>query len=136
MTNESKTAAAKALVSEEVARLLRYQERRIERMNQAAAENFLRFFEWNAEEMFISQTKVRYYKETLLRVDAYEGNDLAHDLCGLAQRKINDIARGSLTQHSTNVMMNLAYSLRLKAEQELINEIEGWAYLAKEADAL
>jgi uncharacterized membrane protein YccC len=96
--------------------------------------NYRSFFEWNAEDMFVEQTRRKFYARLAEEMEEWEGEDLSKFFLDMAQRKVNQIARGGLTRNSTNQMANLAHLLQLQAEQTLIEEIEGLAHLAAHAE--
>ncbi len=95
-------------------------------------EDYLRFFEWNAETMFKEQKRRAFYNALLDAMNERdEATELSAWLLAIAVRKGNAIVSGSLTRNSTNQMANHAHLLNLQTEQELITEIEGLASAAE-----
>lgn len=132
MNNETKNPTAQEAVKDQIASTLRHIDRRIAKLTEDMNNNYLHFFEWQAEEMFKVQKRRSFY---VALADAVEKADTTTDLTtwllDIANRKVNEIARGSLTRNSTSPMMNRAHLLNLEAEQELIRELEGLAHVAQ-----
>lgn len=131
MNNESKNPTAKEAVQDQIASALRHAERRIADMAEKMNADFRNFFEWRAEEMYKTQKRRAFYTELSKKVENIGDNvNLAEWILAIANRKSNELVRGSLTRNSTNQMANLAHLLNLEAEQELIRELEGLAHVA------
>lgn len=131
MNNESKNPTAKEAVIDQIASALRHAERRIADMAEKMNADFRNFFEWRAEEMYKTQKRRAFYIELSKKVENIGDNvNLAEWILAIANRKSNELVRGSLTRNSTNQMANLAHLLNLEAEQELIRELEGLAHVA------
>ena len=129
--NPTKPTAIEA-VKDQIARTLRIIDHRIEGLTKEMNEDYLRFFEWQAETMFKEQKRRAFYialSEAMNERD--ETIELSAWLLAIAQRKGRDIVSGSLTRNSTNQMANHAHLLNLQTEQELITEIEGLASAAE-----
>lgn len=129
--NPTKPTAIEA-VKDQIARTLRIIDHRIEGLTKEMNEDYLRFFEWQAETMFKEQKRRAFY---IALSEAMNGRDetieLSAWLLAIAVRKGNAIVNGSLTRNSTNQMANHAHLLNLQTEQELITEIEGLASAAE-----
>lgn len=129
--NPTKPTAIEA-VNDQIARTLRIIDHRIEGLTKEMNEDYLRFFEWQAETMFKEQKRRAFY---IALLDALNERDEAIELSAwllaIAQRKGRDIVNGSLTRNSTNQMANHAHLLNLQTEQELITEIESLASAAE-----
>ena len=131
MSNESKNPTAKEAVIDQIASALRHVERRIANMTEKMNADFCNFFEWRAEEMYKTQKRRAFYNELSKKIENIGDNvNLAEWILAVANRKSNELVRGSLTRDSTNQMANLAHLLNLEAEQELIRELEGLAHVA------
>lgn len=129
--NPTKPTAIEA-VKDQIARTLRIIDHRIEGLTKEMNEDYLRFFEWQAETMFKEQKRHAFYVALLRAIDEKdEATELSVWLLAIAQRKGRDIVSGSLTRNSTNQMANHAHLLNLQTEQELITEIEGLASAAE-----
>lgn len=129
--NPTKPTAIEA-VKDQIARTLRIIDHRIEGLTKEMNEDYLRFFEWQAETMFKEQKRRAFYialSEAMNERD--ETIELSAWLLAIAVRKGNAIVNGSLTRNSTNQMANHAHLLNLQTEQELITEIEGMASAAE-----
>lgn len=133
-TTDRKTITAIDAVKDTIARTLRIIDKHIAVYTERMTSNFRAFFEWNVEDMFIEQTRRKFYSRLAEKMEVWEGEDLSKFFLDMAQRKASEIARGSLTRNSTNQMANHAHLLQLQAEQTLIEEIEGLAYLAAHAE--
>lgn len=132
MDTENRTSKAKEAVKDQIASTLCHIERRITDMTEKMNNNYLHFFEWTAGDMFKEQKRRVFYVALSKAIDeAYKETDLTTWLLTLAHRKINDIARGSLSRNSTSPMANHAHLLNLEVEQELIREIESLAHVAE-----
>lgn len=129
--NQTNPTAIEA-VKGQIARTLRIIDHRIEGLAKEMNADYLRFFEWQAEEMFKAQKRRAFY---IALLDAMNERDEAIELSAwllaIAVRKGNAIVSGSLTRNSTNQMANHAHLLNLQTEQELITEIEGLASAAE-----
>ena len=129
--NQTKPTAIEA-VKDQIARTLRIIDHRIEGLTKEMNEDYLRFFEWQAETMFKEQKRRAFYIALLDALNERdETTELSAWLLAIAQRKGRDIVSGSLTRNSTNQMANHAHLLNLQTEQELITEIEGLASVAE-----
>lgn len=129
--NPTKPTAIEA-VKDQIARTLRIIDHRIEGLTKEMNEDYLRFFEWNAETMFKEQKRRAFYNALLDAMNERdEATELSAWLLAIAARKGNAIVSGSLTRNSTNQMANHAHLLNLQTEQELITEIEGLASAAE-----
>lgn len=129
--NPTKPTAIEA-VKDQIARTLRIIDHRIEGLTKEMNEDYLRFFEWNAETMFKEQKRRAFYIALLDAMNERdEATELSAWLLAIAVRKGNAIVSGSLTRNSTNQMANHAHLLNLQTEQELITEIEGLASAAE-----
>lgn len=129
--NQTKPTAIEA-VKDQIARTLRIIDHRIEGLTKEMNEDYLRFFEWNAETMFKEQKRRAFYIALLDAMNERdEATELSAWLLAIAVRKGNAIVSGSLTRNSTNQMANHAHLLNLQTEQELITEIEGLASAAE-----
>nr|DAW73751.1 MAG TPA: hypothetical protein [Bacteriophage sp.] len=129
--NPTKPTAIEA-VKDQIARTLRIIDHRIEGLTKEMNEDYLRFFEWNAETMFKEQKRRAFYNALLDAMNERdEATELSAWLLAIAVRKGNAIVSGSLTRNSTNQMANHAHLLNLQTEQELITEIEGLASAAE-----
>lgn len=129
--NPTKPTAIEA-VKDQIARTLRIIDHRIEGLTKEMNEDYLRFFEWQAETMFKEQKRRAFYIALLDALNERdETTELSAWLLAIAQRKGRDIVSGSLTRNSTNQMANHAHLLNLQTEQELITEIEGLASVAE-----
>ena len=133
-TTDSKKITAIEAVKDQIARYLSRADKRIATLAAEMNKDYLRFFEWYAEDMFEEQTRRKFYANLADEIKEWGGEDLSKDLLKMAQRKVNEIARGSLTRNSTSQMANTAHLLNLQAQQTLIEEIEGLAYLAAHAE--
>lgn len=131
-TDATRTAAMEA-VREQILRMIRQIDRRIAALTEKMNENYLHFFEWNAETMYQEHRRRKFYEELAERLESCKPADPAAWLMEIAQNKINEIARGSLTRNSTSPMANIAHLLDLQAKQEIITGIEGLAFTAKHA---
>lgn len=134
MTTKTSTKTAIEAVKDTIARTLRMIDKHIATYSERMTSNYRSFFEWNAEDMFVEQTRRKFYARLAEEMEEWEGEDLSKFFLDMAQRKVNQIARGGLTRNSTNQMANLAHLLQLQAEQTLIEEIEGLAHLAAHAE--
>lgn len=129
--NQTKPTAIEA-VKDQIARTLRIIDHRIKGLTKEMNEDYLRFFEWQAETMFKEQKRRAFYIALLDALNERdETTELSAWLLAIAQRKGRDIVSGSLTRNSTNQMANHAHLLNLQTEQELITEIEGLASAAE-----
>lgn len=129
--NPTKPTAIEA-VKDQIARTLRIIDHRIEGLTKEMNDDYLRFFEWNAEIMFKEQKRRAFYIALLDAINERdEATELSAWLLAIAVRKGNAIVSGSLTRNSTNQMANHAHLLNLQTEQELITEIEGLASAAE-----
>lgn len=133
-TTDSKKITAIEAVKEEIARTIKAIDRRIEKHMERANGNYLNFFEWNAEDVYQLHYRRKYYVRLAESLDAWDGVDLVLDLLAMARRKTEEFVRGSLTRNSTSQMANIAHTLGLQVEQELIKEIETLAHLAEHAE--
>lgn len=134
LTVDSKKNTVMEAVKSTIARSLRMIDKHIATYTERMATNYCSFFEWNAEDMFVEQTRRKFYSRLAEEMEEWEGEDLSKFFLEMAQRKVNKIARGSLTRNSTSQMANLSHLLQIQAEQTLIEEIEGLAYLAAHAE--
>ena len=130
MNDKSQATTALKAVQEETGRLLRRAERHIADYTAKMNDNFVRFFEWNAEEMYKEQLKRHFFEGLNSMLAGWDGEDLAADLLKAAKSKADGIVRGSLTRNSTNQMANHAHLLTLQAAQEIIHELENLAFVA------
>lgn len=129
--NPTKPTAIEA-VKDQIARTLRIIDHRIEGLTKEMNDDYLRFFEWNAEIMFKEQKRRAFYIALLDAINERdEATELSAWLLAIAVRKGNAIVSGSLTRNSTSPMANHAHLLNLQTEQELITEIEGLASVAE-----
>lgn len=129
--NQAKPTAIEA-VKDQIARTLRIIDHRLEGLTKEMNEDYLRFFEWNAETMFKEQKRRAFYIALLEAMNERDETiELSAWLLAIAVRKGNAIVNGSLTRNSTNQMANHAHLLNLQTEQELITEIEGLASAAE-----
>lgn len=129
--NPTKPTAIEA-VKDQIARTLRIIDHRIEGLTKKMNDDYLLFFEWNAEIMFKEQKRRAFYIALLDAINERdEATELSAWLLAIAVRKGNAIVSGSLTRNSTNQMANHAHLLNLQTEQELITEIEGLASAAE-----
>ena len=119
-------------VKDQIARTLRIIDHRIEGLTKEMNEDYLRFFEWQAETMFKEQKRRAFYISLLEAMNNRdETTELSAWLLAIAVRKGNAIISGSLTRNSTSPMANHVHLLNLQTEQELITEIEGLASVAE-----
>ena len=131
MNNETKIPTAKEAVIDQIASSLRHADRRIADMAEKMNADFRNFFEWRAEEMYKTQKRRAFYTELTRAIENLGDNvNLTEWILAIANRKSNELVRGSLTRNSTNQMANLAHLFNLEAEQELIRELEGLAHVA------
>lgn len=122
-------------VKDQIARTLRIIDHRIEGRTKEMYEDYLRFFEWQAETMFKEQKRRAFYIALLDAMnDRDETIELSAWLLAIAVRKGNAIVNGNLTRNSTNQMTNHAHLLNLQVEQELIRELERLARFAGQFD--
>lgn len=133
--NSVKPTAIEA-VKERIASTLQHLDRKIAGMTEKMNADYFHFFVWYAEDMYTAQ-KIRNFLALLAEeMERREDNEgLSEWLLAMAARKSSDIARGSLSRNSTNVMDNRAYLLSLEAEQQLVIEIEGLAFVAQHYNA-
>lgn len=131
MNNESKRFTAKEAVKDQIASTLRHIERRTEAMTEKMNADFRNFFEWNAEEMYTTQTRRAFFTKLMEAVENLgEDTNVEEWLLSVANHKANELVRGSLTRNSTSQMANLAHLFNLEAEQEIIRELESLAHVA------
>ena len=129
--NQAKPTAIEA-VKDQIARTLRIIDHRIEGLTKEMNEDYLRFFEWQAETMFKEHKRRAFYISLLEAMNNRdETTELSAWLLAIAVRKGNAIISGSLTRNSTSPMANHAHLLNLQTEQELITEIESLASAAE-----
>ena len=131
MNNESKNPTAKEAVQVRILSTLCHIERKIAKMAESMYANYFQFFEWHAGDMYKEQKRRAFYTELTRAVEnVAEDADLAEWMLAIANRKSNELVRGSLTRYSTSPIANIAHLLNLEAEQELIRELERLAYVA------
>lgn len=132
MAQDNVRPTAKEAVKGQIARTLRIIDNRIESLTKEMNEDYLRFFEWQAETMFKEQKRRAFYTALANAVeDKDEAIDLASWFLHIANRKSDELVRGSLTRNSTSPMANHAHLLNLQVEQELIKEMESLAFAAE-----
>lgn len=132
MAQDNVRPTAKEAVKGQIARTLRIIDNRIESLTKEMNEDYLRFFEWQAETMFKEQKRRAFYTALANAVeDKDESIDLAAWFLDIARRKSDGLVRGSLTRNSTSPMANHAHLLNLEVEQELIKEMESIAFAAE-----
>ena len=132
MNNDIKKPTAKEAVKDQIASNLWHIESRITDMSEKMNSNYIHFFEWQAEEMFKVQKRREFHTALSKAIDeTYKDTDLTTWLLAIAYRKVNDIARNSLTRSSTSQMANIAHLLNLQAEQEMIRDLESLAHVAE-----
>lgn len=101
-------------------------------MTEKMNADYLHFFEWTADNMFKAQKRRAFYTALASAVeDKDEAIDLASWFLHIANRKTDELVRGSLTRNSTSPMANHAHLLNLEVEQELIKEMESLACAAE-----
>ena len=132
MINESKNPTAKEAVKDQIAIIIRHIEHRIADMTEKMNSNFVRFFEWHAEEMYKTKRRQAFYADFCREVESIGPEiDLSVWILAIASHKSEELVRGKLSRNSTSQIANYAYLLNLEAEQELIKELEGLAHIAE-----
>lgn len=123
---------AKEAIKDQIASTLRHIDCCIADMTEKMNADYLRFFEWTAENMFKAQKRRAFYAALANAVeDRDEAIDLSTWFLDIARRKSDGLVRGSLTRNSTSPMANHAHLLNLEVEQELIKEMESLACAAE-----
>lgn len=104
------------------------EERDIREQTKKMNENFLHFFEWNAESLYKSHFISGCYKE--LRKALEEGKDIDEVrkiLKGGIAYCENKLLEGQLDYHSSSRTTNVAHFLKLECMQQLIKEYREFA---------
>lgn len=132
MAQNQTNPTAKEAITAHIASTLRHIDRCIADMTEKMNADYLHFFEWTAENMFKAQKRRVFYAALANAVeDKDEAIDLASWFLHIANRKSDELVRGSLTRNSTSPMANHAHLLNLEVEQELIKEMESLACAAE-----
>lgn len=132
MTTTAVKPTVKEAITAHIASTLRHIDCCIADMTEKMNADYLHFFEWTAENMFKAQKRRVFYAALANAVeDKDEAIDLASWFLHIANRKSDELVRGSLTRNSTSPMANHAHLLNLEVEHELIKEMESLACAAE-----